>query len=285
MSQRDPVRTIEVKKLDYKYFDEIRQMLYDQFGINMNDSKLTLMESRLNKLLREKNIKSYPAFINYLKSDGTGKAMIELSTHLTTNHTHFNREPAHFDFFTRTALPEHVTYLERQNIKDLRVWCAGCSSGEESYMLAILLAEFMKNRSGWDYDLLATDLSMKVLDIAQKGEYSSERISDLPDRYKDKYFNQMPSGNYVALESLKRHIIHRRFNLMHKFKFRKKMQIILCRNVMIYFDDATKDRLIQKFYDQLVDGGYFFVGHSETFRGKSNFTYISPGVYRKGRAL
>ena len=275
--------SIVVKKLDFKYFDIIRKMLYNHYGIEMNDSKQTLMESRLNKLLRVKKINSYADYITYLKNDKTGQAMVELTSHLTTNHTHFNREPVHFDFFKKTALPEHGRIESEKGKRDLRIWCAGCSSGEESYMLAMLIHQYVKDQPGnWERTLLATDLSTKVLEIASKGEYTEERLSDLPAPLRSTYFKKIASEVYQANPVIRNHITFRRFNLMNAFPFKNKFQVIFCRNVMIYFDNPTKNKLVERFHDSLVPGGYLFVGHSESFRSQVKLKFVMPGVYKKG---
>jgi len=272
-----------IKELNYKSFTVIRDMLYKNFGIELKDGKRSLVQSRLNKLLRIKNFNTFENYIFYLKNDTSGRSLVELSTYLTTNHTHFNREPAHFDMFEKKVLPEHIELQEKKKNLDLRIWCAGCSSGEESYMLAMLTQEVLGSRfSSWEASLLATDLSEKVLDISKKGIYTEERVSDIPKKLLKKYFEQLPDGNFKAVDSLRRYIIYRRFNFMHEFPFKKQFNIIFCRNVMIYFDEETKANLVRKFHKSLVIGGYLFVGHSETFRNIKELTFVAPGVYKKG---
>jgi len=168
--------------------------------------------------------------------------------------------------------------------KDLRIWSAGCSTGEEPYTLAMLIDEFLGNEKlQWDAKILATDISNKVLETAKRGIYSNEKIATLPAQWRLKYFKKYDDENSILVDSIKNEVIYRNFNLMEKvFPFRRKLHVIFCRNVMIYFDYKTRDELVNKFYQHLEDGGYLFVGHSESLnRETTRFKYVMPAVYRK----
>ena len=168
--------------------------------------------------------------------------------------------------------------------KDLRVWCAASSTGEEPYTLAILLADFFKNEAVmWDKRLLATDLSLSVLEEAKRGIYSKEKLSSLPKIWVLNYFDKISEEQYQVKRTLRKEVVFRRFNLLEpQFPFKKKFHIIFCRNVMIYFDNDTKTKLISKLYDSLEHGGYLFIGHSESIsRETTKFQYVQPAVYRK----
>ena len=187
-------------------------------------------------------------------------------------------------YLVRHVLPEMTEELKRRNEYDFRLWCAGCSSGEEAYMLSMLMMEFFGAQYGqWKAGVLATDISEKALLVAEKGLYPEERISLLPGEYKSKYFQPLPDKHWQVKPLVQREVVFRKLNLMNtSFPFKKPFHVIFCRNVMIYFDKPTRDALIQRFYDILVPGGYLFIGHSETIdRAHSAFRYIKPALYQK----
>lgn len=265
-------------------FGLLRSLIYDRFGINLTDQKRSLLVGRLQKVLRQSGHNSFKSYYQALLDDPTEQALSKLVDRISTNHTYFNREKAHFDFFLETALPTIAKTLEKQNNRDIRIWCAGCSSGEEAYMLLMLLREYFGNRySGWDGGILATDISSRVLDIAKRGVYPQDRVRMLPEHLLRKYFRLLPDGQYEVANELRQEATFRRFNLMNDvFPFKKPFHIIFCRNVMIYFDDPTRKTLVQKFHRHTAEGGYFFLGHSETLgRGQSLYKYLAPAVYNK----
>jgi chemotaxis protein methyltransferase CheR len=239
---------------------------------------------RLQKVLRQTGHTSFKSYYDALLEDSTEQALSQLVDRISTNHTYFYREKSHFDFFIETALPRLKPVLERQNNRDIRIWCAGCSSGEEAYMLLMLLREYFGSQySRWDGGILATDISSRVLDVARRGIYAEDRLRMLPEHLRRKYFRQLSDGQYEVVDDLRQEATFRRFNLMNDvFPFKKPFHIIFCRNVMIYFDDPTRKTLVAKFHKHTADGGYFFLGHSETLgRGQSLFKYLAPAVYQK----
>lgn len=262
-------------------FKLLAKYIKDNFGIHLKKEKKAFVTGRLNNLLIQMGFNSFTEFYKYLINDKTGEASSLLVNKITTNHTYFMREPDHFNIFRDQTLP----YFERTcTEKDLRVWCAASSSGEEPYTLAMIIDEYFKEKKlWWDTKVLATDISTNVLNIAKKGVYSKERIDPLPDYWKLNYFNKYDDNNLIINDKIKNEVLFRKFNLMEEvFPFRKKFHVIFCRNVMIYFDNDTKDNLIEKFYNMLEPGGYLFVGHSESLnREKTRFKYISPALYRK----
>ena len=191
------------------------------------------------------------------------------------------RETDHFTYFANKVLP----YLQATNKqKDLRVWSAGCSSGEEPYTLAMIMADYFgEEKKIWNTQLLATDISVKVLDLAEKGAYPLEVLQELPGNWRANYFKRVHKDVYQIEDKIKKDVIFRIFNLMdEKFPFKQKFHVIFCRNVMIYFDQQTKRELITKFYDMTESGGYLFIGHSESIsRDETRYQYIMPAVYRK----
>ncbi len=270
-----------MKQITSSEFEQLRSFIYANYGIHLTEKKKTLVMSRLNKVLIEHHMDSYQTYIEFLKSDVTGEAVSELLNRITTNHTFFLRENRHFDYFKRTVLPE----LERKysHIRDLRTWSAGCSTGDEAYTISILMKEhFKEKQSSWDFTVLATDISRQVLDHAIEGVYEAESIKALPEIWLKNYFISNDEKQIEIKESIRKNVIFRRFNLMNPFPFKKPFHVIFCRNVMIYFDKETKQKLIKKFYDALEPGGYLFVGHSESVDlSKVKFKYVEPAIYRK----
>ena len=192
------------------------------------------------------------------------------------------REFEHFEYFRGTVLPWLKAKEERK--KDLRIWCGAASTGEEPYMIAMVLADFFgMERTKWDTKILATDISTKVLKQALAGVYSAEQLKNLPSNWKKNFFKPVAGGRqYLVSDELKRQVLFRQFNLMSPFPFRKKMHTVFLRNVMIYFDEPTKNQLLQKVYNCLEPGGYLFIGTTETLdRNSTPFQIIQPSIFRK----
>ncbi|WP_250278267.1 CheR family methyltransferase [[Clostridium] colinum] len=269
-----------MQEMTDKEFLLISNYIKDNYGINMDGDKKSLVYSRLKSILDKNGLKNFTEYYEYLTKDKTGNAAITFIDKMTTNHTFFMREIDHFDFLKQKVLP----YIEsNEKNKDVRIWCAGCSSGEESYTLEMILTDYFKNKGNWDTELLATDISSQVLKKAIKGVYTKDQIKPLSEEWKKNYFYDINDKQVSVVDSIKSKITYRKFNLMEpKFPFKKKFQVIFCRNVMIYFDDETRTKLIKKFYDASEKGAYLFIGHSETLNNiKTDYEYIMPAVYRK----
>lgn len=265
-------------------FDNLSRLVYERFGIHLPLEKRMMVNVRLQKVLRRMGMSSFHQYYEYLIRSPSSEPLIEFANHITTNHTFFFREKEHFDYLVKRILPEMTEPLKRRQEYDFRMWCAGCSSGEEAYMLAMLMMEFLGAEYGrWKAGVLATDISEKALAVAESGDYVEERIALLPEEYKRKYFQALPDKHWRVKPLLKQEVIFRKFNLMNTaFPFKKPFHVIFCRNVMIYFDKPTRNALVQRFYDSLLPGGYLFIGHSETIdRASSDFQYITPALYQK----
>ncbi|MCK9173155.1 MAG: protein-glutamate O-methyltransferase CheR [Desulfuromonas thiophila] len=266
-------------------FAALRSLIYSRFGINLTEEKRSLLVGRLQKLLRSQNLVSFQDYYDYLAKDTSGRAVSDLVNLISTNYTYFNREKDHFDYFLKTALPQVCNRLRQRGQKDVRVWCAGCSSGEEAYTLLMLMHEYLgAEYRQWSAGLLATDISERVLATARQGIYAADKVASLPEALQRKYFVQLGDGRMQVAEALRQEVTFRRFNLMNtSFPFKKPFQIIFCRNVMIYFDQQTRNALVQRFHRAMEPDGYFFIGHSETLgRDSALFRYIMPAVYQKG---
>jgi chemotaxis protein methyltransferase CheR len=287
MQKQDNIKKWHVPLSDGE-FQDIRKIVYSRLGISLTEQKKTLVFGRLQKLLHKLQIKTFREYIEYLLADKSGDALTDFVNRITTNHTFFFREQEHFDFLLQVALPEIIKRKQRIADWDLRIWCAGCSSGEEAYSVLMTLMESLgDDYYRWDAGVLATDISQEVLDTGRAGRYSSESIKGVPALLRDKYMSKTEDGYWVFDKNLRDDITFRRFNLMNNiFPFKKPFDIIICRNVMIYFDLATKQRLLQKFYDYTVDNGYLLVGHSESFRTEScPYSYIKPAIYKKENSI
>ncbi len=264
-----------------KEFSDLVSYLKDNYGINLSQKK-TLIEGRLSNHIADKGYSDFSEYLNFLFSDKTGKEMGVLINKLTTNHTFFLREPKHYDFLRDSILP---TLTQNIRDRDIRIWSAGCSSGEEPYTTAMLLDEYFKDqKKSWDLKILATDISARVLESAVNGIYIPEALENIPSIWRINYFTKLDDGRYKICDKIKNEVIFRIFNLMEKqFPFKRRFHVIFCRNVMIYFDQETKREIFRKFYEYLEPGGYLFIGHSESM-GKENigFKYVMPAIYQKG---
>ncbi len=261
-------------------FIELTKFLKNNYGINLTHKK-NLIEGRLNNILIEKGFNNFKQYLDYVYSDITKNELTTLINRLTTNHTFFMREKEHFEFFKNQVLPYLSSTVKD---RDLRIWSAGCSSGEEPYTLAMIMQDhFETEKNLWDKKILASDISVNVLKMAEKGMYNIEALEKISKNWKLKYFNNIDNDTYKIDSKLKNEVIFRVFNLMDEFPFKRKFHVIFCRNVMIYFDQETKDKLIRKFYEMTESGGYLFIGLSEALnKTEIPYQYVMPSVYRKG---
>ena len=273
--------------LSTQEFDKLSSFIYDQCGIKMPPIKKTMLETRLRKRLRATGHNTFGEYCNFLFSkQGTLEELIHMIDVVTTNKTDFFREPAQFTFLTNTALPELVQMSGAGKSRPLHIWSAGCSTGEEPYTIAIVLSEFARQFSQFQFSVLATDISTRVLDTAKTAIYENEKVGIIPMELKKKYFlkGKNHRKNFVrVVPDLRKRIGFQRINFMEgNLNVTDKMDIVFCRNVIIYFDKETQERVIKKLLDQLVPGGYLFVGHSETiFNSNFPIRQVAPSIYRK----
>lgn len=267
-------------------FELITKFVYKHIGIHLTDGKKALVTGRLQKILRKYQLKSFKDYFDLLKNDSTGKELSLLADTISTNHTYFWREFDHFEFFEKVALPEIISQKKSQNSKELRIWCAGSSTGEEPYTLVMLMKEVLGyDYENWDAGILATDISDRALSIARAGIYNEQRLENLPDKLRSKYFKKHGGSEYIITDSVRKEVTYKRFNLMNEtFPFKKPFDIIFCRNVMIYFDADTRAVLSNKFFNFQYPGGFLFIGHSETLdRNRVPYQFIKPAVYKRMR--
>jgi len=262
-------------------FRALSSYIKKECGIDLTRKK-SLVVGRLQPWLREKNFSSASAYMRHVMADLSGEALSDLLNRLTTHHTYFMREADHFFYLRKVVLPYLIS--KEKTGKDLRFWSAGCSTGEEAYTLAMLLLDaFHLLEKGWDTRVLATDISSQALEKAKRGIYSNEAVRLLPSTWQKCYFRRIDDQNSQILDLVRREVIFRRFNLMNKaFPFKRKFHVIFCRNVMIYFDNQTKQDLVERFYHWTEPGGYLFIGQSESLSSQNtSYKYIKPGIYRK----
>ncbi len=272
----------DIKTISENEYKKIKNFIYDRFGISLGEKKQALVLGRLTKLLSQSGFSNFSEYYNYIVRDKTGKALNELVNRISTNHTYFNRENEHFTFFKETVLKEITNTYKKEN--SVRIWSAGCSSGEEPYTLAMLMLEYFGSESQKiKLKVLATDISKNALEKASAGIYSEENISKMPAKLKHKYFVKENGDQWRVTEKVRELVMFRRLNFMRKtFPFTRKFHCVFCRNVMIYFDPETREDLVSRFSRYMETNTYFFVGLSESL-GRQNkyFKYIQPGAYRK----
>ncbi len=264
-------------------YSKLAQLVYRLCGINLGDSKKELLKARLAKRLRATGCRDVRAYIQQLENDATGTELVCFLDVITTNKTDFFREPQHFDFLAKEVLP-NLDKICGSN-EPFRLWSAASSTGEEPYTLAIVLQD---NKQFWQRrgtNLLASDLSTQVLEHGRRAVYTMERAACIPRAALTRYFQRGQNrwkGHVRVRPELRDMVEFRRVNLMDPFRFNKRFHVIFCRNVMIYFDKPTQERLVQKFHDCLVTGGYLFVGHSESLTGiQHRLGFVRPAIYRR----
>lgn len=264
-----------------EHFQLLTEMIHREFGIVIGAKKKSLLEYRLRKILQAENLDSIEVLLERYQGERQREFLSILADHVSTNYTFFNREPDHFEYFKNTLLPYFSTHIED---RDLRIWCGASSSGEEPYMLAMILRDFFgRNYDSWQLGLLATDISLDALQKAQRGIYEAKDLKAVSPAWIQQYFEALPDGLYQFKREFSKDIIFRRFNLMKpQYAFKKRFHIVFLRNVMIYFDVPTKKNVIEKVKAQLQVGGYLFVGMSETLGDfHQGFTMVRPSIYQR----
>lgn len=275
---------MQLLRLTDKEFEKFSALIYDKTGIHLKLEKKELLNARLGKRLRARQLTSFEKYYDLVINDSSGTELVHLINSVSTNFTSFFREIAHFDFLTSDVLPQLVNSGKRQS-RNITVWSSACSSGEEPYTLAMVIDQFMRQHSGVSSSILATDISTKVLASAERGVYPMERVEKMPQNFLHTYFQRGAGkcNGYVKVKpSIRNLVTFRRFNLMDQFPWQSELDVIFCRNVMIYFNKETQEELVRKFYQSLAPGGFLFIGHSESLGNiKSKFRQAATTVYQK----
>lgn len=280
----DGPSNIRYQQLNDGLFQKFSDLVYEKTGIFLKPEKKELLNARLGKRLRATGITSFKQYYEYVINDRSGDELVHLIDNVSTNFTSFFRENSHFEILSSTVLPAFVKE-GRGKSKEILLWSSASSSGEEPYTMAMVVEDFVSRHPGMRYRIMATDISTRVLAQAKRGVYADERVIKVPTPFLKKYF-QKGVGNsdgYVKVKDELRRMVHfDRFNLMGDFPWRAAIDVIFCRNVMIYFNRETQQELVSKFHEALTPGGYLFIGHSESISGlKHNFTQVDATAYMK----
>lgn len=272
--------------LSDKEFKLFKELIYDKTGISLSEHKRALVYSRLGKRLRILGLQSYIDYYNHiLDKDESGAELIEMINAITTNKTSFFREDYHFKYLNEELFPEFKRRTQQGHAKNINIWSAGCSTGEEPYTIAIALAEFFSDEIGWNINLIATDIDTNVLKKASEGVYPIENSSQIPKHLLLKYFHKgrgENSGFFRAIDKIRDMISFQKLNLLDPaWSHKNKFDIIFCRNVIIYFDKPTQNNLIQRFQNSLIPNGNLMLGHSESLHGHdTKLLNIGKNIYK-----
>jgi chemotaxis protein methyltransferase CheR len=265
-------------------FDKLKEFIYTESGIKITDVKKSMLEGRLQKRLRSLKMRSFSQYCDYLFSpQGIENELIHMIDQVTTNKTDFFREPEHFHYLVSKVVPEFA-----RSKRHAIIWSAGCSSGEEPYTLSMVMKNYIDMGGRISFLILATDISTKVLEKAKLAIYEYERIAPIPSAMQKKYLlrsKDKAKNLYRVVPELRKYVQFRRLNFMDgDFGFREKVDVIFCRNVVIYFDKPTQEKLLNKFCNCLSPDGYIFMGHSETLFGMDvPLVQVAPTIYRRRR--
>jgi chemotaxis protein methyltransferase CheR len=274
---------LELSDDDYFRF---AKMIYDLSGIDLGENKKELVKARLAKRMRALQLKSYSEYFEHLENDPQGTELVEMLNVISTNVTSFYRERQHFDYMDKVALPEIVARKKKAGTNKIRIWSAASSTGEEVCTLLFVLADYLRSFSGWDIKILGTDISTKALAVAEIGMYNLQKLREIPQVVQSRYLERVTRGNeqlFKVRNELHDLAVFRRLNLMDEtYPFQGKFDIIFCRNVMIYFDKETQGRLVQRMCRYLDEGGYLFIGHSESLLNlNTGLTTMAPATFKK----
>jgi chemotaxis protein methyltransferase CheR len=256
-------------------FDEIRELAHRTFGLDLKAGKEELVSARLRRLVRNGGFRSFHAYYRHVVGDSTGEALAAMIDALATNHTAFLREPGHFDFLRHSVVP---LLAKRDSVE---VWSAACSTGEEVWTLAFLLNDALTSRP---IRVAASDISKKALSFAERALFPADRCQGLPAAWLSRYFiaEREPGMSYRVCPRIRSQATFRRINLLEPYSWHRQFPVIFCRNVMIYFDRETQERVVRQLAACLEPGGFLFVGHAESLsRSAHGLEYVRPAVYRK----
>lgn len=267
-----------------KTFVRFSSFIQNELGIKMPDIKKTMLQARLRKRLRAVGMTDFEEYYKYVFSpEGRHIELFHMIDVVTTNKTDFFREPKHFDYLTQVFLPEFMKRSDKDTPKHLKIWSAGCSTGEEPYTLAMVLSDVADRLPNFTFSILGTDISTRVLETAAQGIYEHDRVEPVPMPFRRKYLLRNKEKNLVRVAPGLRNVVKfKRLNLMDKeFWLSEKVDLVFFRNVMIYFDRPTQEQVLSRMCKHVVRNGYIFIGHSETLNGLNvPLVPVTPTVYR-----
>lgn len=263
-----------------KDFQRVKKIVYEFAGIDLNDSKKNLVYNRLSKRIRFLQMSNFSQYLNYVEQQGE-EEFVHLINAITTNLTFFFRENHHFEYLAKTVLPELIKL--NASTKKIRVWSAGCSTGEEPYSIAITLKESVP--AGWDAKVIATDLDSNVVNTGMKGVYKIDRLKGVSEERKKRWFlkGKGSQDGYVKVKPELQEVIEfGQLNLMDEWPLKSGIDVIFCRNVVIYFDKPTQSKLFNRYADLLREDGRLFIGHSESlYKVCDRFELLGQTIYKK----
>ena len=265
-------------------YDFLRRLIYERSRIHLGPEKRVLVTSRLAKRLRHHRLDSYSEYCELLRSPQGAEEMSFLIDRISTNHTHFFRELKHFDFLRATVIPKWQA--ETRRTEPFRVWSAASSSGEEAYSIALHLAEHFAPAETNRWQIEGTDISTRVLEVAQRGVYEADRLATIPAELLRRHFQRgvkQWDGHFRVKDELRRRVNFQHLNLLAgDYPFPRPFDLVFCRNVMIYFDRPTQETLVRQLAEKLSPGGHLLVGHSESLSGvKHTLKLVQPAIYLK----
>ena len=269
--------------LSKKEFGFIAELVYDRAGIVLGDHKMDLVYTRLARRLRALRLPSFADYCALLRGPDLDQELGFLINAITTNHTKFFREPHHFSHLRNTVLRDFAQRCRQDPAQRLKIWSAGCSSGEEPYSAAMVVGASLPRYEAAKVRILATDLDTNMLETCRLGLYPADGLTDVPASIRRKFTKPEAQGQRVAMaEELKALIAFKQLNLLHAWPMKGPFDVIFCRNVMIYFDNETRRKLIERYAGLLRPGGFFYLGHSESLLGQNDlFEMDSSSTYRK----
>lgn len=267
-------------------FDRFREFIYTSTGIKLGGEKKEMLHGRLAKRLRALHIDSFGDYLKLIKDKKSSKEFANFVDAISTNKTDFFRENTHFEYLEKVILPAIAAEKSRRSNRRLRIWSAACATGEEPYSIALVLHRLNLGAPPWDSKILGTDISTGAVKCALSGEYRQEQMAPIPPAERHSYFSRLENGNFKVGNELRRMVKCGQLNLLQEdYPFRGPFDLIFCRNVMIYFDLPTRERLVSHLYGYLAQGGHLFIGLSESVMNISHqYENVSPSVYRKNSA-
>ena len=281
-----PVRKVtDFEKKEFPFTDRdfsyIQELVAERTGIVLSEIKRDMVYSRVVKRIRQLDVNDFGDYISLLKS-GDEQEMVEFTNAITTNLTSFFREPHHFEYLTKTLLPE---LKAKKYDRQIRIWSAGCSSGEEPYSIAMTMRDFFPASSGWDIRILATDLDTHMVDRAAKGVYKEDRVTGIDKKQLRKWVKKGKGkmlGEVKICNEIREMVSFKQLNLMHEWPIRGPFDFMFCRNVVIYFNKETQKELFSRYADLLAPDADLFIGHSESLHNVSDrFKSLGKTIYKK----
>lgn len=254
-------------ELPLEYFIKLRNLIYERTGISYEENKIYYIKKRLYQRMHAGGFERVEDYIRHLKIfDPKGREFQQLMNLLTVNETYFFREFSQLQVFAESCLQEVLDHKAQANNRIIKIFCAGCSTGEEAYTLGIILREMIDHYSSWEVLIKAIDIDENVISAARRGNYDQRSVKDVPPAYLQRYFTSPSKGEYVIDQDIKDMVVFEHLNIMDRraLRYEEDYDFVFCRNVLIYFDDVSRKQVVDKFYSMLRSGGYIFLGHAES---------------------